>query len=238
MPSAIIYDADKELNDFLEDTDLRKKIKAFDKFCKKRWLKNDFPLLAYAGVFATTWLILFKTSWMYLSVDIKIMIMLGVMVAGYIISLLCHLKLKSKLNQKLATSVNNLSEAVQHVLNYANLNPEYLSYLLECRIQERQRLDEQYNEMMKIISNVLRLPILLGIVVEGFYIHTLKDINNLPQSIISLDVAVIIAVILLGVAIDFINCWFLDVDYYRQQTILSAVNKFKIEDWDKDKTDC
>lgn len=159
------------------------------------------------------------------------------MVIGYVIVVWAHFKLKSRLNQDLAASANELSEVVQNVLQHTSLNPVYLSYLLACRIQERQRLDQQFNQMMKIISNVLKLPLLVGAIVEGLYIHTLTSISNLPQSIIFLDVLVIVIIILLGLAIDFINCRFSDVYYYRQQTILNAVNKFKIEDWDN-KADC
>lgn len=237
IPNAIVYDADKELNSFLKDADLENKLVAFDKSYIGRCRKDTLPLLIYVAILIFSWLALFY-NWVHLNAYINDIIMLLILAVGYVIALLFHFRLKPKLNRNLSTSINELSEAVQNVLEYASdLNPEYLSCLLGCRIRERQRLDEQFNEMMKIISNVIKFPLFLGVIVQGIYIHTLKSISSLPQSIITLDVAVIAIVIILGLVINYINSRFFDIYYYRLQTMLNAVNKFKIETW-KNKPDC
>lgn len=236
VPEEVLYDADDELNDLLKDKKVHNKIECLNKAYKHRQLFGILPLIIYAILLPIIGWLIFSYKLFTTRDNRNYVIMLGIMALGYILIFAYHSRQKLKINQRLAVNANDLSRAVEELLSSSKLNPEYLSYLLSQRVQERQRLDQQFSKTMSIISATLKLPLLLGIVVEGIFIHALN--GKVSNSIIWIDIVVIVIIIALAAVMEIINCYGFNAKYYSHQTLMDAVNKFKIEDWDKDKTDC
>ena len=119
-------------------------------------------------------------------------------------------------------------------MKQSSFNAEYLEFILTQRIKERKSLDLQFSTMIKIINGALNFTAVFGIIlwlVFSFF-HSREDDVLIPYV-----VSAIIAVIVLGVAIDLWNYKFSDAYYCSHEILLEAVVKYKIEEKSLRKTE-
>lgn len=126
---------------------------------------------------------------------------------------------------KLYTRASDLTKEVLGVLSIRNYDTEYLSYILTQRLNDKKRLDQQFNRAMKISYNLLGLSLLLKALLQG----TLKHIKITNDLLSTYNFRIIITVILVVLAVDCYSYLVSDADYYRRQIILNAVKKYQIE---------
>ena len=231
IPARIPFDVNEELDRFLSNAKIQNDLENVKKAYLNQRLKSYAPLGMYLLVIFLSGLIIYSTNW--LKNDKSFCLML-ILILFFLPINLWHKKLHTKVNKKLSNSTRKLNKSIQIILKQSSFNAEYLEFILTQRIKERKSLDLQFSTMIKIINGALNFTAVFGIIlwlVFSFF-HSREDDVLIPYV-----VSAIIAVIVLGVAIDLWNYKFSDAYYCSYEILLEAVVKYKIEEKSPRKTE-
>ncbi|MBC8744270.1 hypothetical protein H5W18_06555 [Lactobacillus sp. Marseille-P7033] len=231
VPEEVILEDDKELNDFLNEDMIFKAMNKYDKTYKDERIKSYIPLGIIAFALIISSIVLFfvykhhlEKYEMVVSVSIISILLVS---CGLRIWLSKKIK-KGTSKNRISSVANELSNKVQEVLKRGKYNSEYLGYVLLERIQERERLNDQFSKIMHLINVTTKFSSLL-VAMLALLITVFKDYSGIKFFFI-----VIIVVIFLGVLADYYNYKISDSYYYQRRTILDAITKYKFEK-EKDK---
>ncbi|MBB1080466.1 hypothetical protein H5S09_11215 [Limosilactobacillus sp. STM2_1] len=209
----IPLDVDEDLNEFLKQRDIKNNIAALRKAYRIKRLVADIPF----GVFIIFLLLCIRCR--------NLWIIMGLIVLGYAICGYCYYKLRRRGNRKFSTASRDMINSVQEIFENDEFRDkeQYLYFILSQRIKERQRLDNQFEKIMKIISGILKLPLLLGVIVEGIII--VKAGTSIDSKMITYDLIVIAIIIIIGIVVDLFNYLTSDSYYLIHQTLLAGIKK-------------
>lgn len=231
ISARIPFDVNEELDRFLSNAKIQNDLENVKKAYLNQRLKSYAPLGMYLLVIFLSGLIIYSTNW--LKNDKSFCLML-ILILFFLPINLWHKKLHTKVNKKLSNSTRKLNKSIQIILKQSSFNAEYLEFILTQRIKERKSLDLQFSTMIKIINGALNFTAVFGIIlwlVFSFF-HSREDDVLIPYVM-----SAIIAVIVLGVAIDLWNYKFSDAYYCSHEILLEAVVKYKIEEKSLRKTE-
>lgn len=225
ISEGIIFEDDKELNDFLNEDVICKAINNYNEAYKNERINGYKPLVIML-VASIIVLIVYLNIKKFFKIEgiLASVVIILVLLVSYGISVYLSKKIKNDISKnKIISVTNELSNKVQEVLKRGKYNSEYLSYVLLERMQERKRLNKQFSQIMRIISTVVKFSSFLA----AIFLAIITAYND--SSGITILLVVIIFVICLGVLADYYNYKISDAYYYQRRTILDAVMKYKFE---------
>lgn len=233
IPARIPFDVNEELDRFLSKENLQDKIKCVKKAYKNKRFKDGKLFLIYAAVLAIS-MIIYKINLLKIGNHSRSFVMMLILFIGYAVLIFYHLKFRRQLNTEFANEARKLSDTVQAILKQGSFNAEYLEFILTQRIKERKSLDLQFSTMIKMINAALNFTAIFGMILWLILSFFQLGEHNV---LISYAVSAIIAVIIIGVVIDFLNYNFSDAYYCSYEILLEAVVKYKIEEKKPQKTE-
>ena len=231
ISARIPFDVNEELDRFLSNAKIQNDLENVKKAYLNQRLKSYAPLGMYLLVIFLSGLIIYSTNW--LKNDKSFCLML-ILILFFLPINLWHKKLHTKVNKKLSNSTRKLNKSIQIILKQSSFNAEYLEFILTQRIKERKSLDLQFSTMIKMINAALNFTAIFGMILWLILSFFQLGEHNV---LISYAVSAIIAVIIIGVVIDFLNYNFLDAYYCSYEILLEAVVKYKIEEKKPQKTE-
>lgn len=164
ISEGIIFEDDKELNDFLNEDVICKAINNYNETYKNERINGYKPLVIML-VASIIVLIVYLNIKKFFKIEgiLASVVIILVLLVSYGISVYLSKKIKNDISKnKIISVTNELSNKVQEVLKRGKYNSEYLSYVLLERMQERKRLNKQFSQIMRIISTVVKFSSFLA----------------------------------------------------------------------------
>ena len=169
ISEGIIFEDDKELNDFLNEDVICKAINNYNETYKNERINGYKPLviMLVASIIVLIVYLNIKKFFKIEGILANVVIIL-VLLVSYGISVYLSKKIKNDISKnKIISVTNELSNKVQEVLKRGKYNSEYLSCVLLERMQERKRLNKQFSQIMRIISTVVKFSSFLAAIFFG-----------------------------------------------------------------------
>ena len=169
ISEGIIFEDDKELNDFLNEDVICKAINNYNETYKNERINGYKPLVIML-VASIIVLIVYLNIKKFFKIEgiLASVVIILVLLVSYGISVYLSKKIKNDISKnKIISVTNELSNKVQEVLKRGKYNSEYLSCVLLERMQERKRLNKQFSQIMRIISTVVKFSSFLAAIFFG-----------------------------------------------------------------------